>query len=72
MPLPKFGEFFNPTLKALRDLGGSASIRELDEHVAQQLGLSEEEMLEGEVSGRPLFSYRMNWTRSYLKRYGLL
>ncbi len=42
MPVPKLYELFNPLLEVLRELGGSASIAELEEHVGQNLGMTVE------------------------------
>ncbi len=44
MAIPRYSELFNPLLSALRRLGGSASIAELDEEVIKGLGLTDEEM----------------------------
>ena len=72
MPIPKVEELFNPLLESIRDLGGSASISELEDHVVQKLGLSEADLAEEKKSGQRHFSYRLAWARSYLKSYGLL
>ena len=72
MPIPKFEELFNPLLESIRELGGSASISELEDHLAQQLSLTEEDLAEEKESGQRQFSYRLAWARSYLKSYGLL
>jgi restriction system protein len=62
----------NALLQALRDLGGSASISELEERTAALLKLSESDLNEIHRRNRTKFSYRLAWTRNYLKRYGLV
>jgi len=37
MPVPPYDRLFNPTLEALHNLGGSASIEELTDEVARLL-----------------------------------
>ena len=72
MAVPKYDELFNPTLEALQKLGGSGTVAEIEEEVAEVLGLSEEEINEFHRGNRTKLSYRLAWTRNYLKRYGLL
>src|SRR5436190_24344817 len=72
MPVPTFDGLFNPLLHAIRDLGGSASVAEQEDKVAQQLNLSEEEASEIHRGNRSKLSYRLAWARNYLKRAGLL
>lgn len=72
MPAPKYHELFNPLLQALRELGGSASIQELEESVSRILSLSEDDINQIHQGNRTKFSYNLAWARTYLKRYGLL
>lgn len=72
MTVPKYDELFNPLLKALRSLGGSASIQEQEDEVASLLKLSDKDLAEIHRGNRTQFSYRLAWARNYLKRYGLL
>jgi len=68
---PKYHELMNPALKALHDLGGSASIAEMEDQVASLLGLSEE--AQGVAHGRmTLLGYRLAWARFYLKVRGII
>ena len=46
MPVPRYHGFFNPALQALRHLGGSASVAEIEEEVIKILGLTDEEVAE--------------------------
>ena len=68
----KYDDLFNPTLKALRNLGGSGGLTEIEEQVISILDLSEEEVNEIHRESRTKLTYRLAWARNYLKRYGLL
>lgn len=72
MAVPKFDDLMDPCIRSLRELGGSASVNELEENVASHLSLSKpdlEAVHRGTVSQ---FSYRLAWARNYLKRAGLI
>ena len=71
--VPQFDELMNPTLQALKQLGGSASIDELVPEIVLLLGLPQEitEILHGS-SGRSELEYRSAWARTYLRKAGLL
>ncbi len=73
MPVPQFYELMNPTLRALRALGGSASINEIADKVAQDMELppSVIEQHHGDTR-RTKLEYRLAWARTYLKQVGLL
>lgn len=73
MQPPKYSEFFNPVLRALHDLGGSASISELVEAVVRIMALPPEATEVVHKSGRlTLVEYRLSWARTYLKKVGLI
>ncbi len=72
MAIPKYDDLFNPLLRALHELGGSASVVEMEEKVAEILKLTDKEFHEVERGNRTSLSYRLAWARNYLKRYGLL
>ncbi len=72
MAVPKYDDLFNPLLKAIHALGGSASVIESEEKVADILNLSEKDINEIHRGNRTKLSYRLAWARNYLKRYGLL
>tara|TARA_R110002126_G_scaffold107558_5_gene243134 strand:+ start:721 stop:1632 length:912 start_codon:yes stop_codon:yes gene_type:complete len=62
------------TVEALKSMGGSASIHELDEKVAELEELSEAEQ-SFTMSGtdpRPRLNYYLAWSRTFLKRGGAL
>ena len=72
MTIPKFDELFNPTLEAIKKLGGSASISELNEEVTKHLHLSNDEIAKVHNERIAELEYRLAWARSYLKAYELL
>lgn len=72
MPVPFFEDMMNPTLQALKSLGGEGSIYEIDGKVAEILKLSGEEIAEIHRGNRTKLGYRLAWSRNYLKRVGLL
>ena len=72
MPVPTYDGLFNPLLRAMRELGGSASVAEQEDKVAGLLDLSEQEASEIHRGNRSKLSYRLAWARNYLKRAGLL
>lgn len=58
------------TIEALKAIGGSATIQELDEKVAELEGVTEAEqqhMMPGSEQ-RPRMNYYLAWSRTYLKR----
>jgi restriction system protein len=72
--VPRHDELFNPTLRALRELGGSASITELSEQIIEDLQPPQEVIEQphpGKVNQTEL-EYRLAWVRTYLKKYGLI
>lgn len=67
-----YDDMFNPLLGAMKDLGGSGSNLEIEEKVAELMELSDEELSIIHRGNRSKFTYRLAWTRNYLKRIGLL
>jgi len=73
--IPTYDSMMNPLLEALRNLGGSGTIEEIDGKVAELMNLSDEQLevlQDPEKGSRTKFEYRLAWTRTYLKSYGLL
>ncbi|MDK9698338.1 MAG: restriction endonuclease [Siculibacillus sp.] len=69
--LPAFVEYFVPTVKALKARGGSATIEEMEEAVAELMGLSDEARTEPHGdTGKTQFQYELAWVRTYLKKVG--
>ena len=73
MPVPSFKDLMNPTLSAIRQAGGSASIGEIAELIIQKHNLPESVTNELHGDGpQTELEYRLGWARTYLKRRGLL
>jgi len=73
--VPTFDALMNPVVQALRSLGGSGTIEEINTRVAEIAGLSDEQLEvlhDPERGGQTEFEYRVAWTRTYLKKYGVL
>ena len=68
----KHDDLFNPTLKALKVLGGSGAISEIEDEVSKILNLTEDEINEIHKESTTKLAYRLAWARSYLKQYGLI
>lgn len=66
--VPRVPDLFAPVLKALDSFGGSASIEEINDRVAQVMGLpdSVRAVLHGD-GPTSKFDYRCAWARSWLK-----
>lgn len=70
--IPTYEEIMLPFLKYLAD-GQEHGLSEIHDALANKLGLTDEEQRELLPSGRqPVFRNRVGWTRSYLKRAGLI
>ena len=73
--LPTYDSMMNPVIQSLRELGGSGTIEEINNTVAEITGFSDEQL---EVIHNPEqgsmteIEYRLAWTRTYLKKYGVL
>jgi restriction system protein len=70
--VPRYDELFDAVLSALRSLGGSATNTELDDRVAADLGLTDDDLAVSNGKGRGQFSYNLAWTKSYLKAVDLV
>lgn len=68
----KYDDLFNPTLEAIKNLGGSGSVSEIEEQVINILDLSESEVNDIHRESITKLTYRLAWARNYLKRFGLL
>ncbi len=64
----KKDDFYLPTLHVLREMGGSASIEEIEEKLIEQFGFSQDQLdVTYETSGDNVITDKMSWARSYLK-----
>jgi len=73
--VPTYDAMMNPLLQALRELGGSGTIEEINGRVIDIMDLSNlqiEILHNPDKGGSTEIEYRLAWTRTYLKRYGLL
>ena len=68
----KHDDLFNPTLLALKNLGGSGAVSEVEEEVSKILDLTDEEINDIHRESTTKLAYRLAWARSYLKKYGLI
>ena len=72
--LPYLPGMMLAVIEALKDLGGSANIQELDERVVELEGVSEIEQsyqMKGS-DNRPRVNYYLAWARTYLRRGGAI
>lgn len=72
MAIPKVNDLLNPLLEAIKKLGGSGSIPELNEEVTKSLHLTDKEIAEPHNDRYTKLQYQLAWARTYLKGYGLL
>jgi|TARA_Y100001970_G_C14205185_1_gene843539 restriction system protein len=72
MAVPTYKELMNPLLIAIRNLGGSASISEMEEEVATIMDLTDDTISEIHRGNRTKYNYNMAWSRTYLKGTGYL
>jgi restriction system protein len=71
--IPSYDELLWPTLCAVRELGNTAKLEEVDENVVEREGFSENQMAVLHKDGpRSEIEYRLAWARTYLKRMGAL
>ena len=73
MGIPQYTDMFNPVIQALRDLGGSGSIEEINSKVIEQQKYQSDivDILHGDGPMTEI-EYRLAWSRTYLKKYGIL
>ena len=73
MEMPTYDDLMNPTLSTLRALGGSASIKEIVDKVIENLRPPTDVAERPHGRGRRTeLEYRLAWTRTYLKKFGLI
>jgi len=71
---PTFDELIIPTLKALVELGGSGTIEEINSKVYEIEKFSDDilQIQHGEEGTVNEVDYRLAWSRTYLRKFGLL
>jgi restriction system protein len=73
VPIPSYDDLFEPTIKALKALGGSGAIQEIYEKVCELEEYSEEQQSVLHKEGpQTEILYRLAWARTYLKNYGAI
>ena len=73
--IPPYGSFMNPVLQALKQLGGSGTITEINAKAVDSMGLSDAqlEVIHDPKKGTQTeVAYRLAWVRTYLKIYNVL
>jgi restriction system protein len=72
--LPSYDELIIPTVKALVELGGSGSIEEINTKVYEIANIPDDilQIPHGEEGTVSEVDYRLAWSRTYLKKFGLL
>jgi restriction system protein len=73
--IPTFDMLMNPTINALKVLGGSGTIEEINSKAVEIADLSPEQLNilhNPEKDSRSEVEYRLAWVRTYLKKAGIL
>jgi restriction system protein len=71
----QYDDLMNPVLQALRDLGGSGTNEEINARVAEIVQIPSEQieiLHDPSKGGMTEIEYRLMWTRTYLKKYGVI
>lgn len=74
MEIPNRHQLCDPVMRAVKDLGGSANIEELNAAVAKSLNLTDAQINKpyGPNEARTELEYELAWARTELKKRGLL
>jgi restriction system protein len=70
--LPSYDELMIPVLNALKQLGGSGTINEINEKVYAIASIPDDVLQISHNENINEVDYRLAWSRTYLKKYGLL
>ena len=73
--VPPYDQLMNPTLQALKALGGSGTIEEIYNKVTEIVGLTNQQLEvlhDPERGGQTEVEYRLAWSRTSIKNYGIL
>lgn len=73
--LPTFDKLMNPVIQALKQLGGSGTVEEINNKVTEIAGLSDEQLEilhDPDKGSQTEVEYRLAWARTYLKKYDVL
>jgi restriction system protein len=73
--IPTHDALMNPLIQAIKSLGGSGTIEEINNKVAEIAGLIDEQLSvlhNPEQSTATEIEYRLGWSRTYLRKFGIL
>lgn len=73
--IPTYDQLMNPTLHALKALGGTGTSDEIYRKVTELVAFSNEQLAllhDQEKGDQTQIEYRLAWSRTYLKKYGVL
>jgi len=71
----QYDDLMNPVIRALKNLGGSGTIEEINNKVAEIEKIPSEQLEflhNPEKGGMTELEYRIAWARTYLKQYGII
>lgn len=68
----KYKDLLNPTLQALKELGGSANSEEIEEKIIENLKLNDNQINDIHKGSRTKLNYQLAWAKNNLKNAGLL
>lgn len=68
--VPQFVSYFAPVHRAMQQLGGQATPKQVYAHIAEHEGLSAEDLAQTNKNGMPTFENRAAWARFYMTKAG--
>lgn len=73
LEIPTYDSMMCELFQAMKELGGSGTIREIDDKTIEilELPMEVQEIMHGN-SGKTEVEYRLAWTKSYMKKAGIL
>jgi len=74
LKIPQYHQLMWPALQATKELGGSATVREMNERTVASAGITEEQQAvpHGEDGRMSEVEYGLHWARTHLKGIGAL
>lgn len=73
LEIPVYNDMMCELFQAMKELGGSGTIREIDDKTIEilELPMEVQEVMHGD-SSKTEVEYRLAWTRTYMKKVGIL
>ena len=68
----KFDDLIEPCFSALKKLGGSATVSEIEQAVIKDLKIPQDQIDFPHSDGSRRLDYNLRWARNYLKRVGII